>query len=433
MLAALVLLLLAAAALVAVWLPSEAELATRLQSAFVQRFGIGLKVGQLRWTLRPVPVVVLEDIATEQPQPITVRRVTLHPRLGMLLWQRRLALDEAEVEGAVFPRASVRAFRGRDDEAMALVPGGWSLAPVPLQRLRFADVTWIDRREIALAYDGRIDFDPGWRPREAEVWRRGVTPPARLTLAREGEADRWRTDIAVAGGSWRGISTLQTAGDGRLTFDAALDVANVDLVQLTAAFQRRSAIEGKLMGRSELHGEGATVGELVRTLRTRTRFALRPATVRRFDLAKAVTTAGMQRDGQTPLDELTGTLDTQADDDGTVLRYRGLQARSGVLTASGSATVLNRKLDGEVAVDIVDGVVGVPLKIGGTLDAPQLSLTGGALTGAAIGSAVLPGVGTAIGARIGQKMEQLFGDGKPVAGGKNRSNSRKAPAPGHSR
>ena len=80
-----------------------------------------------------------------------------------------------------------------------------------------------------------------------------------------------------------------------------------------------------------------------------------------------------------------------------------------MLTASGSATVFNRTLDGDVAIDLVDGVVGVPLKLAGTLDEPQLSLTGGALTGAAVGTAVLPGVGTAIGARIGQQVEKLFG------------------------
>jgi phage tail tape-measure protein len=54
-------------------------------------------------------------------------------------------------------------------------------------------------------------------------------------------------------------------------------------------------------------------------------------------------------------------------------------------------------------------VVGVPLKIGGTVSDPELSMTGAALTGAAIGSAVLPGVGTAIGARVGQQVEKLFG------------------------
>jgi phage tail tape-measure protein len=80
-----------------------------------------------------------------------------------------------------------------------------------------------------------------------------------------------------------------------------------------------------------------------------------------------------------------------------------------VLSASGSASVLNRRLNGEMAIDLVDGLVGVPLKLAGTLDEPQLSLTGGALAGAAVGTAVLPGVGTAIGARVGQQVEKLFG------------------------
>jgi len=84
-----------------------------------------------------------------------------------------------------------------------------------------------------------------------------------------------------------------------------------------------------------------------------------------------------------------------------------------VLTASGNLKLFNRKLDGEIAVDLVDGVVGVPLKVGGSMSDPELSLTGAALTGAAIGSAVLPGVGTAIGARVGQQVEKLFGGDKP--------------------
>jgi uncharacterized protein (DUF697 family) len=98
-----------------------------------------------------------------------------------------------------------------------------------------------------------------------------------------------------------------------------------------------------------------------------------------------------------------------------------------VLTASGNLRLFNRKLDGEIAVDLVDGVVGVPLKIGGTMSDPELSLTGGALTGAAIGSAVLPGVGTAIGARIGQQVEKMFGEDKKPARARP---APKTPAPG---
>ncbi|MET0541206.1 MAG: AsmA-like C-terminal region-containing protein, partial [Variovorax sp.] len=362
--------------------------------------------------LRPVPVVVVEGVATGQTPPITVRRIAINPRLRSLL-QRRIEIDDVEIEGAVFPRTSVRAFCGRGEGADH-PSGEWSVAPVPVARVRFSDVAWIDRREIALAYDGRIEFDADWRPRSAEVARRDVTPPARLTLAREGaDADRWRTDIEVGGGSWSGTTELRTSADRRLHLHADLSPRNVDIKLLTAAFKRSAPIEGRIEGSTTVDAEGADMGELVRGLRTQTRFRVRPATLLRFDLAKAVVTAGISRGGQTPLDEFTGTLGTQATDDGLVLRYTDLKARSGVLTASGNATMMNRRIDGNAAVDLVDGVVGVPLRIGGTVDAPELSLTGGALTGAAVGSAVLPGVGTAIGARIGQKMEQMFGDGKP--------------------
>ena len=166
---------------------------------------------------------------------------------------------------------------------------------------------------------------------------------------------------------------------------------------------------GTSAGATKPETQGDNPGEMVRRLHTRTRFTVKPATLKGFDLAKAVSTAGADRSGQTVFDELTGTLDTQSGEDGIRLRYSGLQARSGLLTASGSATVFNRRLNGEAAVDLVDGVGGVPFKLAGTLDNPELWLTGGALAGAAVGTAVLPGVGTAIGARIGQQVEKLFG------------------------
>lgn len=419
MFAALALLMLAAAGLVAWWLPSDAEMASRLQTEFEQRFGIALTVDRVHWALRPVPVVVLDGIATAQARPITVRRIAVRPQLRAL-WNRRIAIDSIDIDGALLPRDSVRAFRGRYKGAMAQTTtatgNGWALAELPVKHVQFTDVTWIDRRDIALAYEGDVDFDPAWRPRRAEVRRAKVEPMARLRLEREdvrdGDADRWRTLIDLGGGTWNGTTTLDTGGKAGLSLHAELEAVNVDITQLVSSFGRRSAVQGKLQGRTDIDASGEDPAVMLRSLHTRTRFAVKPATLLRFDLAKAVRTVGMQRDGQTVLEELTGTLDTQATNDGVLLHYTGLRARSGLLTATGSARVLNRKLDGDVAVDLVDGVVGVPLKLGGTLDAPQLSLTGAALTGAAIGTAVLPGVGTAIGARIGQKVEQLFG-GKP--------------------
>jgi len=411
--AAAALLLGGGALLLKLWLPTDGELAAEVGARFQKASGIGLKVGAAHWSLRPSPVVVLSDLATEQPAPITARRIVIRPQLAAL-WGRRIAIESLEIEGAVLPRASVRAFRGRWNaegvDAPSLPAGAaWTLAEVPLARLRLRDVVWIDRRQIALAYDADVLFDPGWRPREAELRRAGLTPPARLRLEREGGQDRWRTLIDVGGGTWNGSTQLQVLDNGRLRLGAELEPRGVDVATLLRSFDRHAAVEGKLGGRTTVDAEGADAGELVRRLHTRTRFTVAPATLIGFDLARAVQSAGISRGGRTALDSLAGTLDTQAGEDGTVLRYSAVKARSGVLTASGSATVLNRRLDGELAVDLVDGVVGVPLKLAGTLDAPELSLTGGALTGAAVGSAVLPGVGTAIGARIGQQMERLFG------------------------
>lgn len=401
-------------------LPSDDEVAAQISAAFEKRFGIALKVGGAHWSLLPIPVLVLSDIATDQPRPITLRRITLQLELAQLL-RRVIAIDEVDIESLVLPRASVRAFRGKGPkpqeggDAVGLA-SPWTLAPVPLKQVKWRDVVWIDRRDIALAYDGELRFDAGWRPRQARVERAGLAqglPPARLRVDREAGQDRWRTRIDVGGGTWNGVTLFETLADGKLRVSAELDPRQVDIEGLVQAFGRNTSVAGKVSGHSTLVAEAGEVGALMRGLRTRTTFSVKPATLTRLDIAKAVSTAGISRDGTTALDEITGTLDTQATEDGTVLQYSNLKASSGMLRISGSLRLFNRKMDGDVAVDLVDGVVGVPLKIGGTVSDPEVSLTGGALTGAAIGSAVLPGVGTAIGARVGQQVEKLFGGGKP--------------------
>lgn len=421
------------------WLPDDDEVAQRTAQEFERRFGVALTIGNARWALRPVPVIEFRDVATQQDQPIALRRLAVYPQWRSLL-QRRIEMSRLEVEGLVLPRASVRAFRGREKRADdPPASSTWTLADIPVHTVRFSDVSWIDRRGIGLAYDGEIEFGSRWRPREVQVERPGVSPPARAHITRDGEViddsagqgdvgtERWRVAVEVGGGSWDGDATLATEPDGRMRLTAQLAPKDIDLEALTGAFGRHSAVAGRMSGETMLEANGEHVGELVRSLHTRTRFKVHPATLRRFDLARTVTTAGTQREGQTVLDELTGTLDTQNTGDGIALHYIDLRARSGVLTASGDVRVLNRRLQGDVAVDLVDGVVGFPLKLGGTLDKPELSLTGGALAGAAAGSAVLPGVGTAIGARIGQKLERLFGsEDAPAkkAERRNRSNSR---------
>ena len=75
----------------------------------------------------------------------------------------------------------------------------------------------------------------------------------------------------------------------------------------------------------------------------------------------------------------------------------------------GSATVANGEVDALVTVDLVDGVVGVPLRITGPITQVKVSVPPSALAGAAVGTAVLPGVGTVVGARLGAALGGLFG------------------------
>lgn len=415
-------------------LPSDEEVAARISEAFEKRFGVGLKIGGAHWALWPSPVLVLSQVATEQPRPITLRRITLQLKLRKLL-QRIVAVDEAEIESLVLPRESVRAFRGKgpkpkEGDRIFALPAPWTLAPIPLEKLRWRDIVWIDRRGIALAYDGDIVFDTHWRPRQARLERAGASPPARLRLDREAGQDRWRTRIDVGGGTWNGVTLFELMPNDMLRVSAELEPRQVDIEGLVQAFGRQTAVAGKFSGQTTLAAEAGELGALIRSLHTRTTFSVQPATLTRLDLAKAVTTAGISRGGTTPLDELTGTLDTQGTDDGIVMRYSGLKARSGVLTASGNLKLFNRKLDGEVAVDLVDGVVGVPLKVSGSMSDPEVSLTGGALAGAAVGTALLPGVGTAIGARVGQQVEKLFGADEPA---KKKAPTQPQKSPGVSR
>ncbi|HZY16204.1 MAG TPA: hypothetical protein VFE74_06215, partial [Ramlibacter sp.] len=101
---------------------------------------------------------------------------------------------------------------------------------------------------------------------------------------------------------------------------------------------------------------------------------------------------------------------------GKAVRLTQLVATSGRLAATGEVAIApNRHLSGRVNVDVASsrGALGVPLALGGTLDDPSVTLTRGALVGAAVGTLLAPGVGTTAGAKTGDKLGQalkgLFG------------------------
>ncbi len=204
-------------------------------------------------------------------------------------------------------------------------------------------------------------------------------------------------------------------GFGRLRLEGTLKPQGVEVASAMAAFNRRSVISGEASGDTSLLADGDTVGELARSLHTKTLFSMRRATLLRFDLDKAVRSLGKDYAGQTPLDTVTGQMDTQNTPQGMVVTYTGVKATSGMLTASGQARIANRQIESEFAVDLVDGVIGVPLKVSGPFENVKVSAPPGAVAGAAVGTVVLPGIGTAIGARVGATLGKIFSpDPKPA-------------------
>ncbi|MDZ4175861.1 MAG: hypothetical protein U1D36_15515, partial [Hydrogenophaga sp.] len=297
--------LLGALWLALVWfIPGDEDLAAHAAGELQGRLGVPVRLGALHWRLLPVPAVVLEDVATDQPQPITVRTLTAYPDLLALL-QRRVVLDRVELDGAVVPQLSLRALdatpRGGAAEAGAM----------PLARFVFRDLTWLSRHGVAVVYDGEIDFDPGWRPRHAVVRRPGFTPATDLTLTRQGQEDRWTAHINVGGGTAHGEVQSQTRADGRLVLNGQLRPSGVDVASAVAAFNRKPVIAGKATGNTVLSAQADTLVGLAQSLHTKTVFTMGAATLLRFDLDKAVRSLGKEHAGQTPLDAVSGQLDTQ--------------------------------------------------------------------------------------------------------------------------
>ena len=389
-------------------IPSDDELAQRVAAELEAALGVPVSVGALHWQLRPSPRVVIENVATRQSQPVKVKRLTVYLNTAAL-WQRRLKVERAELQGAVLPQLSLHDLGRLAPAAAPQKQRNFSLGALPLAQIAFQDVVWISRRGIRIVYDGEAVFDVDWRPRTARLWRPGVVPAADMTLTRQGQDDRWDARVNVGGGTANGELQLQTWGESGLRVTGKLQPSNIEAASALEVFMRHAIVVGRVSGETTLSASGATLAELAQSLHTRTAFSMGRSTLLRFDLDKTIRSVGKDHAGKTPLDAITGQLDTQNTPQGMVVELTRLKTSSGALSASGHARIANERIEAEFAVDLVDGVVGVPLKVSGPLEQVQVSVPASALAGAVVGTAVLPGVGTAIGARIGAALGNIFG------------------------
>jgi hypothetical protein len=393
--ASLVGLVAAACVALLVLVPSDDELARRVESAFESRLGQKLVVGSVQWRLLGGAMVEVRDAHTVQPEAIRVSRLTIHPEL-LPLMRRQIVIDRLEVDGAEVPRNALAAYRGKEQD------GQGSLV---LRNVAFKNVTYISYSGIPVVYAGEVAFDDDGLPGRLRIARPEMEQTTSLEATRDGTADGgahvYRLQLQAAGGSAEGRARLSKPPEGRMRLDGELAPRDVEVEALLNAFNRRSPISGFASGKTALRAEGDTWTELFRSLHTRSELEVARAKILRFNMEKAVKSLGEDRSGETALESLKGVVDTQNTENGMRTEFTQVRAVSGPYTAYGRATLYRRQINAEGKIETGGGVVEVPFTVKGPTKEPEFGIAWGAIAGAVAGTAVLPGIGTVLGAKIG--------------------------------
>jgi hypothetical protein len=221
------------------FIPSNEELAKRASARLETALGVPVRVGALQWRLFPSPRRVIEDVATRQTEPIALKMLMVYPRTAAL-WQLRLQVDRAELEGGVLPQLSLVELGAQALPAAEGQPQLSGAKDVLLARLVFHDVNWISRLGNHIVYAGDVGFDAGWRPRTAQVRRPGFTPATDLTLTRQGQEDRWGLGIRLGGGTADGEVHLHATDKGPMRLSGTLKPRDIEAVSALQAINHRT-------------------------------------------------------------------------------------------------------------------------------------------------------------------------------------------------
>jgi uncharacterized protein involved in outer membrane biogenesis len=383
------------------WASSD-DFRSRAQQQASQALGVPVQLGQVEIALWPTPSVAVHDVRVQTRPAITLQRVEARP-VWLSLLMGKPELGSLVVRNAVLPQQGITAIAAalQKQEAAAgkPAPSEPGAAPQLPRRIVLDRVTWVDAKAQKITVDAEVEFEGELLPQSARVQVvEGRFAGARAQLERQ--PDAWQLRSEIGGGTITGPLRLQTVrGGGGWRLNGDLATHGVEVSALTAPSR---TLTGKLEARTSLQAEFKDPAALADVLRSQTRFTVRNALLQGVDLAAAVRTLGVSRDGNTPLDTLTGQVTTQ----GRVVHLTNLVATSGMLSANGNVTLAaDRTLSGKVTAALTAGVIGqiagVPLAVGGTIDAPTVTPTGVALPGSGAASELTD--------KVGKGLRGLFG------------------------
>ena len=162
----------------------------------------------------------------------------------------------------------------------------------------------------------------------------------------------------------------------RANLDLQFELRHVDLAKLLPALGMEAIAHGPLNAKLQVSARPASLGTLGEALSGRGSVAVVHGSVDRLDLAEAARTITRDavRGGATRFDQLTAQIQFE----GGSATLRSLRLDAGALQADGHVSVDGRnRLGGDVIVQIRGsaGQLRVPLQVGGTLAAPELTPT----------------------------------------------------------
>jgi hypothetical protein len=411
-LALLVLMALAVGAM-AWWLSGDGP-RMKAQDAASEALGVPVRIERVSLELKPLPALAVHGLRIQTKAALSVQKLSVRPAwAGLLHEPRQLELLALHLENASLPQAGIDQLQQSLNQKQSRAPKQPAapqlvgLLTIP-QRIVLEQVTWQSTTDDRLVVSGSIQ----------------------LNNARE----LAQLDLKLAGGTVRGsIRMLGLQTRGPIQIKGEINSSQLELSQLPGL---RSRMSGRLDAKTELSGQASQLQQLPATVQSSTAFNVQAAVIKGVDLAKAVKTLGMSRDGQTPLSRLSGQLSTRGLGPSMLITLSALQASSSLLNASGGVQVGAasgpagaRPLSGKINVDLnapdagtgagkaLGALVGIPLEISGTTAAPQVQPSRGAMIGGTIGSVMAPVIGTGAGAkmgdRVGEKLsglkEKLFG------------------------
>lgn len=396
------------------WVGSE-DFRVRVGQQISSALGVPVELGKVSVDVWPLPAVAFDQVQVKSRPPLTLERIEARPEWADLL-HGRLAIATLVVRNAVVPEQAVAAiaaaFKRQARAAAPKQPAQKGDAPIALlpRRTLLDKVTWIDAKGGSMTVDAQAHLDPDGLPASAKLdIVKGRFQGAKATLQRQ--PDHWALRAGIGGGTVNGKLQWLPAPKGGSLVQGQFDTANVEVSALTAPSR---TLTGRLEAHTTFRSEFREAGAFVDALQTQTRFTVHNAVVHGIDLAQAVKSVGLNRGGETRLETLAGNVTTH----GRAVQLTQLVATSGALSANGNVSMApNRNLSGRITVDLATGAtagtLGVPLAVGGTLDEPSVTLTRGALVGAAVGTLLAPGVGTGAGAKLGDRLGEglrgLFG------------------------